>query len=792
MSEKHITLPITGMTCANCSNTLERHLKKLAGVSHANVNYATEKATLTFDAHLLNEKEIIEKISAIGYGVSTAKVELAILGMSCANCVCTIERTLMRKPEIISAQINFATEKGVVEYLPTQISLAEIIFSIQEIGYQALPPTLGEVEPMNHFSEMRQQTLKFWVGVFFTLPVFLLSMSRDMLGTGAHHAWINWVMLGMTLPVQFYVGWDYYVGSWKALKNASANMDVLVALGSSVAFFYSLIVVLYLPPGEHVYFETAAVIITLIKLGKLLEVKAKGQTTVAIKKLVGLWPKVAKVVRDGEEMSIPIESVEVGDTVIVRPGEKIPVDGQVIEGSSSVDESMLTGESFPVTKKKGDQVIGASMNKHGLLKITAGKIGAESVLAQIVRLVQEAQGSKAPIQRLADQVSAIFVPIIVGIATLTLLIWWIEGGFAQGMMRMVSVLVIACPCALGLATPTAIIVGMGKGAQQGILFKNSAALEQVHKLNIIVLDKTGTITTGQPVITDVVVENSSIFSKEEILRLAACAEQGSEHPLGEAIVQSARHQGFSLSEPQQFEAIVGQGIIALVEGHQVVVGKPSNFSKPEVMRLQSEAKTVVEVRIDDWAVGLIAVSDTVKTGTKEAIMELHRLGLQVVMLTGDNQTTAHVIAQEIGIKQVIAEVLPEGKVTEIKRLQEQGLVAMVGDGINDAPALAQAHVGIAIGTGTDIAMETADVTLIRGDLRAVVQAIALSKATMRTIKQNLFWAFGYNILLVPIAMGVLYPLTSLPMMIRSLHPALAAGAMALSSVSVVMNSLRLR
>jgi Cu+-exporting ATPase len=808
MPEKQITLPITGMTCANCSNTVERNLKKLAGMALVNVNYATEQATCTFESTLLKQKDIINKIKSVGYGVPTAKIELAITGMTCANCVGTVERTLLKKtPGVVAANVNFATEKGTIEYLPDQVSPAEIAAAIKRAGYGVVQPTtetLEDVEQAARAAEMTQQTRQFWTGVVFTLPLFMLSMGRDfaLLGDWAHAAYINWLMLFMALPVQFYVGWDYYVGSWKSLKNGAANMDVLVAMGTSVAFFYSLAVLLNSALGEHVYFETAAVIITLIKLGKLLEASAKGQASAAIKKLIGLQPKTAKIIRDGVESDIAIESVVVGDIVIVRPGEKLPVDGKVIEGQSSVDESMLTGESLPVTKKKGDTVIGATLNKQGLLKVMATKVGAETALAQIIRLVQEAQGSKAPIQRLADKVSSIFVPAIIVIATLTLLVWWLGVGadFTTGMIRMVAVLVIACPCALGLATPTAIMVGTGKGAELGILFKNSEALEQAHQLKVIVLDKTGTVTTGQPAVTDIIVGQAGL-TEDEMLRVAASAERGSEHPLGEAIVQSALERGLTLAEPQQFEAITGQGILATVETRRVALGnlrlletvEQTEFLSAEVKRLQAEAKTVIWVIVDNQPVGLIAVADTVKNGSTEAVAEMHRLGLQVVMLTGDNQATAEAIAKQVGIDRVLADVLPDGKAYKIKQLQQQhGLVAMVGDGINDAPALARADVGIAIGTGTDVAMATADVTLMRGDLRAVSQAIALSKATMRTIKQNLFWAFGYNVLLVPVAMGVLYPFTALPMIIRALHPALAAGAMAFSSVSVVMNSLRLR
>ncbi|HEW97233.1 MAG: cation-transporting ATPase PacS [Candidatus Parabeggiatoa sp. nov. 3] len=804
MSEKQIILPINGMTCANCAKTIERNLKKLPGMLQVNVNYASTQATCRFDPTLLNEQEIINKIKDIGYDVPTARCELAITGMTCANCVRAVERTLLKKtPGVVTAHVNFATEKGTIEYFPHQTSQAEIIAAIQRIGYGVVQPdTLVDGEEAARAAEVNEQRRKFWIGLAFTVPLFVLSMSRDWgwLGDWAFAPWVNGLMLLMTLPVQFYVGWDFYVGAWKSLKNGAANMDVLVAMGTSVAFFYSVAVLFNSALGEHVYFETAAVIITLIKLGKLLEARAKGQTGAAIKALMARQAKTACVIRDGVETNIAIQSVVVGDVILVRPGENLPVDGEVIEGQSGVDESMLTGESLPVHKRPGDAVIGATLNKQGLLKIKATKVGAETALAQIIRLVQQAQGSQAPIQRLADQVASIFVPAIIVIAILTLLVWWLGLGsdFTTAMMRMVAVLVIACPCALGLATPTAIMVGTGKGAEHGILFKNSEALEQAHQLKVIVLDKTGTVTTGQPSVTDIIVGDAG-WDEEAILQLAASAERGSEHPLGEAIVQSALERGLSLAEPQQFEAITGEGIIATVSGKRVALGKVPAFAKAghplkqNMMRLQNEAKTVIGVNVDDQAVGLIAVADTVKAGSKEAVAEMHRLGLQVVMLTGDNHATAEAIAKAVGIDRVLAEVLPEGKCNEIKQLQSEssGLVAMVGDGINDAPALAQADVGMAIGTGTDVAMATADVTLMRGDLRSVSEAIALSQATMRTIKQNLFWAFGYNVLLIPIAMGVLYPFTSLPLIIRHLHPGLAAAAMAFSSVSVVMNSLRL-
>ncbi|MCH8292908.1 copper-translocating P-type ATPase [Candidatus Poribacteria bacterium] len=822
MNEKQISLPITGMHCTNCANTIARNLEKLDGVSEVNVNYATEKATVNFDRSTLTEDAIIDKIKDIGYGITTVKVELPITGMTCANCAANIERILKKMaPAVVNATVNFATEKAAVEYLPGQIAPADFIAIIKKAGYgviEAGTEKLEDAESAAREAEIRDQTRKFWIGVAFSLPLFVLSMARDfgLLGAWSHAPWVNWLMLALATPVQFYVGWDYYLGGFKALRNLTANMDVLVAMGSSTAFFYSLPVTVALTLGsntlgDHVYFETAALIITLIKLGKLLEVRAKGQTSAAIKKLMGLRAKTARVVRDGEEIDIPIEQVSVGDVVIVRPGESIPVDGIVIEGYSAVDESMLTGESLPVTKKSGDEVVGATLNKQGRLKFKATKVGAETALAQIIRLVQEAQGSKAPIQRLADQVASVFVPVVIGIAAATLLVWWfaVGVGFTPAMIRMVAVLVIACPCALGLATPTAIMVGTGKGAEVGILFKNSEALEGAHSLKIIVLDKTGTITEGQPSVTDVVTcDNHKLIQQEAnpeqwLLRLAASAERGSEHPLGEAIVRAAQEQGLTLAEPDHFEAVAGHGIMTQVEGHQVAVGNlrlmteqsiSLNGLKPKALQLQSEAKTAIWLAVDGQAVGLIAVADTIKPSSKAAIAEMHQLGLQVVMMTGDNQATAENIAKAIGIDHVLAEVLPGDKAKEVKKLQSEGIgkVAMVGDGINDAPALAQADVGIALGTGTDVAMETADVTLMRGDLRSVPEAIALSKVTMRTIKQNLFWAFFYNVILIPVAMGVLHPLIFLPMMLRTLHPVLAAFAMAFSSVSVVTNSLRLR
>jgi len=824
-SEKQITMPVLGMTCANCVATVERNVKKVGGVTDAAVNFSTEKVTVSYDPAMATPQAMIERIAKAGYEVPIATLELPITGMTCANCVNTIERTLNQKvPGILEATVNFATEKATVKYIPGVVTRVDMVAAIEQAGYGVVAAdsdeALVDAEKEAREREIREQTRKLWVGVIFTVPLFLFSMARDfgLVGQWAHAVWVNYLFLLLATPVQFYTGWDYYVGGFKSLRNKSANMDVLVALGSSVAYFYSIVVTGGLL-GGHVYFETSAAIITLIKIGKLLEVRAKGKTSEAIKALMGLQAKTARIERNGTEIDIPIDQVQVGDTVIVRPGEKIPVDGVVVSGHSAVDESLLTGESLPVDKKVGDEVIGATLNKQGLLKFEATKIGRETALAQIVRLVEEAQGSKAPIQAIADKVSAIFVPTVIAIALLTFLTWWVGGaGFTPALIRLVAVLVIACPCALGLATPTAIVVGMGKGASQGILFKNSAALEQAHTLQAVVLDKTGTITKGEPAVTDIVIsdfgfrildftltsshQSQIVNRKSKILWLAASVERGSEHPLGEAIVRAAREQGLRLSEPTDFQAIAGHGVAAEIEGKKVLLGNQRLMEREnvglnglglKVEQLQNEAKTAMWVAVDGQATGVIGIADTIKDGSKAAIADLKKMGLQVVMMTGDNQATAQAIAHEVGVDRVLAEVLPGDKATNVAKLQEEGLtVAMVGDGINDAPALAQADVGIAIGTGADVAMETAGITLISGDLRGVSKAIHLSRATMGTIKQNLFWAFAYNVLLIPVAAGALAFFPSLPIYLRELHPIAAAFAMAFSSVTVVGNSLRLR
>ena len=835
MSEQQITLPVLGMTCANCVASVERNSKKVDGVTDAIVNYASEKVTVTYDPELSDPKtvtaNVIERVQRAGYEIPTATTELPLLGMTCANCANTIERRLNKVDGVLEASVNYANEKATVTFAPGAVTRPELVAAVRKAGYDVVEvegdDQLEDAEAMARQAEIKHQEKRFIVGLIFSLPLFLLSMSRDfgLLGAWSHAAWVNWLFWGLATPVQFYVGWDYYVGAYKSLRNGSANMDVLVAMGSSVAYIYSIFVTIALTLGSdlfgmHVYFETSAVIITLIVLGKLLEARAKGQTSEAIKKLMGLQAKSARVIRNGQEVDIPIAEVVAGDTVVVRPGEKIPVDGVVVDGRSSIDESMITGESLPVSKTVGDDVIGATINKQGLLKFEATKVGKETALAQIIKMVEQAQGSKAPIQRQVDKVAAYFVPAVILLALATFTVWFlVTGDFVAALLRLTAVLVIACPCAMGLATPTSIMVGIGKGAEYGVLFKNSESLEQAHKLTAVVLDKTGTITKGQPAVTDILVsEQFSVFSKQlagivaptensipntdYLLQLAASAERGSEHPLGESIVLAAQEQGLVLSEPTAFEGIAGHGISATVDGHDILLGNLRLMQREEMQlndleakatQLQNEAKTAMWLAVDGQASAIIGVADTIKEGSKEAVEKMHALGLTVVIMTGDNQATAEAIATEVGIDRVFAEVLPGDKASYVAQLQEEGfVVGMVGDGINDAPALAQANVGMAIGIGTDVAMEAADVTLMRGDLRSVPQAIKLSKATMKNIKQNLVWAFGYNTVLIPIAAGVLAPFAWAPDFLRELSPILAAGAMAFSSISVVSNSLRLK
>jgi len=741
---------------------------------------------------------------------STRQLTLPITGMTCANCAATVERALCRTEGVAGASVSYATERAIVELSEGGATLEDLSIAVERVGYgvlQADPDELHDVEAAARQRELENQTRKFWIGVGFAGPLFILSMARDFgfLGSWAYAHWVNWLMFVLASPVQVYVGWDYYVGGWKALRAGSANMDVLVALGSTVAYVYSVVVVVMLTAGstlagEHVYFETAALIITLIKLGKLLEVRAKGETSEAIRELIGLQPDTARVVRQGVEYDIPIADVVVGDLLLVRPGERIPVDGEVVDGLSSIDESMLTGESMPVEKGPGDVVVGATINKSGAFHFRATKVGADTALAQVIRLVQEVQGSKAPIQRLADQVAGVFVPIVIVVAVLTFVVWWtlVGADFSIALVRLVAVLVIACPCALGLATPTAVMVGTGRGARLGILFRSSEALQRARQLEIVVFDKTGTLTRGEPEIRTVITLDSD---EAELLRFAGSAELMSEHPLGEAVLREARTRSLNLTKPDSFRAIPGQGVQAMIGGAEVLVGTQVLMANQDIdlAALESAMESIVAgaatplwVAIDGQARGVLGAADTLKEGSADAVRDLQDRGLHVIMLTGDQTATAEAIAARIGIHEVRAEILPHQKRDVIRELQADHVVAMVGDGINDAPALAQADVGIAIGTGTDVAIEAADVTLMGGDPRSVVTALALSRATMRTIEQNLFWAFFYNVVLIPVAAGAFYSVTFLPMILRSLHPILAALAMALSSVTVVGNSLRLR
>ncbi len=804
---ERIDIPIVGMSCASCATTIQRGLAGLKGVEKANVNFATSRATVFFQPQLVKPEEFISAVRKSGYEVGTASLELPIQGIDCASCVQKIEKNLLQTRGVTRAVVNLATGKAKVEYLPSETSLEEIKKAVKSTGYKVLEMAPSEEiedpERLVREKEYKKLKTKFIVGLILALFVFLGSSRHwfPWIPSFLSNFYILWIL---ATPVQFWIGWQFYRGAWGAFKHRNADMNTLIAVGTSAAYLYSVVATLFpsffMAAGmkPDVFFDTSALIIVLILFGRLLEARAKGQTSEAIKKLMGLQPKTARVIRDGKEVDISVEEVLVGDIVVVRPGERIPVDGAVREGKSAVDESMITGESIPVKKEPGNEVIGATINKTGSFKFQATKVGKDTALAQIIKLVQDAQGSKAPIQRLADVISGYFVPIVISVAIAAFVIWFNFGPFPSltfALLTFVAVMIIACPCALGLATPTAIMVGTGKGAENGILIKGGESLETAHKLDTIVFDKTGTLTKGEPEITDLVSVNAN--SEEEIIKYAASAEKVSEHPLAEAIIKSSIDRKVELQDPKEFRAIEGQGIEARVDGKNVLLGnrKLMRDRGIDIKDLEKKAeefagdgKTPIYVSVDGKSAGLIAVADPLKESSVEALERLKKLGLKVVMLTGDNRKTAEAIARKAGIDGVLSEVLPEDKVHEIKKLQSGGRrVAMVGDGINDAPALAQADVGIAIGSGTDVAMEASDITLIKGDLRGVVSAIELSKRTIRIIKQNLFWAFFYNTVGIPIAAGVLYPFFGI-----LLNPIFASAAMAFSSVSVVSNSLRLR
>jgi Cu+-exporting ATPase len=803
-----LDLTIEGMHCASCVARIEDALSEVEGVEAASVNLATERATVLGTG--LDPESLAHAVDRAGYaaqpvGGEPARARLAIEGMHCASCVSSVEDSLRSTPGVVEASVNLASEEAAVTYEPGRLGVGDLAAAIERAGYKGRPLVEGarlSDEETGHERRARAELRGLRRRFVVAAAVGAALLGLTFIGSPLSDRATMWLMLALATPVQLWAGWPFYAGAWKVGRHGSADMNTLIALGTSVAYLYSLGATVapgaFADPGElpDVYFDTAAVIIALVLLGRLLEARAKAGTTAAIKKLIGLQPRTARVVRAGNEFEVPVEEVRVGDQVIVRPGEKVPVDGEIVDGQSTIDESMLTGESVPVDKGPGAEVIGATINRAGSFRFRATRVGRDTALAQIVRLVEEAQGSKAPIQRLVDRVSARFVPAVIAIAGVAFAAWLLSGSsFTAAMLAAVAVLIIACPCALGLATPTAIMVGTGRGAELGLVIRGAEALEGADGLDAIILDKTGTLTRGEPRVTDVVAGDG--LDENGVLALAAAAESRSEHPLGEAVVRAAEARGIELAEVAGFEAAVGHGITASVNGHRVAVGSARHLDAlgidvasvaADARRLEGEGKTAVYAAEDDRAVGVIAIADTLKPGAREAVSELKRLGLEVAMLTGDNRRTAQAIASQAGIDRVLAEVLPDAKVAEVRRLQEEGRrVAMVGDGINDAPALAQADVGIAIGTGTDIAIEASDMTLISGELRPVTAVIALSRQTMRTIKQNLVGAFAYNVSLIPVAAGVLYPIWGI-----TLDPVLAAAAMAASSVTVLANALRLR
>jgi len=798
-------LPVGGMTCAACAARIEKVLGRVEGVASAAVNFGTSEATVAYDPARLAPADLVAAVHNAGYTVPETTTELPIAGMTCASCAARIEKVLARQEGVLSAEVNFGSASARVRHLGT-VHRADLARAVASAGYTvpeaAEPEAEEDALEAERAKEQVAYTRRLGVSAVLSAIVFAGSMTALFPALEAVPGRLFWLM-ALATPVQFWAGWPFYRAAWAAARHGATDMNTLVAVGTSAAYGYSAVGVLW--PGalaiagqsSQVYFDTSAVIITLILLGRTLEARAKGHTSEAIRRLMGLAPRLATVLRDGGEMHVPLDQVKVGDVILVRPGEKVPVDGTVNDGHSTVDESMLTGEAIPVEKRGGDAVIGGTLNKTGTFRFTATRVGRETALAQIIEMVRRAQGSKAPIQRVADRVAGIFVPVVLGLAAVTFAAWLAQGpapALTHALVAAVAVLIIACPCSLGLATPTAIMVGTGRGAELGVLIKGGETLEGAHRVTTVVFDKTGTLTHGSPEVTDVVVRGAG---EGDLLQMAASVEHASEHPLAQAVTAAAKNAGLKLLSVDRFSALPGRGVEATVQGARVLLGNARlmreqgvalGWAEGELLRLADEGKTPVVVAREGTVLGIVAVHDSPKAEAHDTVAALHARGLKVAMITGDHAATAAAVARTLGIDTVLAEVLPGDKAAEVERLKAAGeVVAMVGDGINDAPALAQADVGIALGTGTDVAMETADVTLLRGDLTGVVTAIDLSRRTMRTIRQNLFWAFGYNTAGIPVAAGVLYPFTGL-----LLSPMIAALAMAFSSVSVVTNSLRLR
>ncbi len=797
-----ISLPVKGMSCASCASRIEKMVLSQEGVLEANVNFAAESAHVQFQPEIVSSNVLVETIEKLGFEVPQMKKQFAVSGMTCASCVNRVEKRLKGLNGVSHAEVNLATERADIEYLPSLTGLPEFQSALQEIGF-----SIEEVKSVSNSEDTKTQNqglhslkARFWVA----LPLSIATMLGSMAFQFPH-----WVLLVLATPVQFWCGWQFYVGTWKTMSHGYTDMNALIAIGTSSAYFYSALITFfpnYFQSADAVYFDTSTMIIFLVLLGRLLEARAKGQASDAIHKLIGMQPRLARVEQDGEEKEIPIEELSAGDIVLVRPGERIPVDGVIAENSTSVDESMVTGESLPVEKKAGDPVIGASINKTGFIKVRATRLGQDSILAQIIKLVEQAQGSKAPVQRLADKVAGIFVPAVIAIASLAFFLWYFGGAsfltgedssFSFSLMIFISVMIIACPCALGLATPTAIMVGTGKGAELGVLIKSGSTLEQMQNLDTVVFDKTGTLTQGRFEVTDIFIHPDSKLSVEELLKFSASLEKGSEHPLGQAIVREAAQRKVKTLEVENFQAHPGFGVRGTVDGKDMLLGNSSHLKQHEadfshwenqIQELSNKGKTAMLVFIENRPAGLIAAADSLKPQAKTVVSRLQDMEIKVVLLTGDNAGTAKAIAQQVGIQEVYAEVLPEQKQEVIKKLKEEKrFVAMVGDGINDSPALAEAHIGIALGSGTDVAMEASDVTLISSDLTSIIDAIELSRQTLGKIKQNLFWAFFYNSLGIPLAAGVFYPAYGI-----LLQPMFAAAAMSFSSVSVVLNSLLLK